>query len=138
MKFALICATSIFVSGLTLFSGFGLGTILMPAFALFFPVELAVAMTAVVHFSNNIFKLILLGRKSDLRVVLRFGLPAMLAAFVGARMLVGLSLMAPLTRYEAFGHLWEIMPLKLVVAVLMVGFALFETIPRLSQMTFSG
>ena len=30
-------------SGLTLYSGFGLGTVLLPAFALFFPVEVAVA-----------------------------------------------------------------------------------------------
>jgi uncharacterized protein len=35
--------------GLTLFSGFGLGTLLMPVIALFFPVEVAVAITAVVH-----------------------------------------------------------------------------------------
>jgi hypothetical protein len=35
------------VSGLTLFPGFGLGTLLMPAFALFFPIEVAVAATAI-------------------------------------------------------------------------------------------
>jgi hypothetical protein len=35
-------------SGLTLFSGFGLGTVLMPAFAVFFPVPTAIAATAVV------------------------------------------------------------------------------------------
>jgi hypothetical protein len=32
-----IAATALVVSGLTLFSGFGLGTILMPVFALFSP-----------------------------------------------------------------------------------------------------
>ena len=31
-----LCA--LLVSGLTLFSGFGLGTLLMPVFALFFPI----------------------------------------------------------------------------------------------------
>ena len=36
-------------SSLTFFSGFGLGTLLLPAFALFYPIELAVASTAVVH-----------------------------------------------------------------------------------------
>jgi hypothetical protein len=44
-----IAATALIVSGLTLFSGFGLGTILMPAFALFFPLTVAIAATAVVH-----------------------------------------------------------------------------------------
>jgi len=37
------------VSGLTLFSGFGLGTLLMPTFVLFFPIEVAVAATAIVY-----------------------------------------------------------------------------------------
>jgi uncharacterized membrane protein YfcA len=133
----LICAVSLLVSGLTLFSGFGLGTILMPAFALFFPVETAVAMTAIVHFSNNLFKLALLGRKADWRVTLRFGLPAMLAAFLGARMLVGLSQMTPLFHYMAFNRVWQVTALKLVVAALMAGFALFESMPSLARISFS-
>lgn len=43
MSYLLICATALLVSGLTLFSGFGLGTLLIPVFALFFPVEVAAA-----------------------------------------------------------------------------------------------
>jgi len=62
MSYIIICATALLVSGLTLFSGFGLGTILMPAFALFFPIEMAVAATAVVHGASNIFKIIMVGR----------------------------------------------------------------------------
>ncbi len=38
MDYALITLISLVVSGLILFSGFGLGTLLKPAFALFFPV----------------------------------------------------------------------------------------------------
>jgi hypothetical protein len=51
MSYLIICVVAFAVSGLTLFSGFGLGTLLMPAFALFFPV--AVAATAVVHLANE-------------------------------------------------------------------------------------
>ncbi len=80
MDYALITLTSLVVSGLTLFSGFGLGTLLMPAFALFFPVPTAIAATAVVHLANNLFKLGLVGRQADWRVVARFSLPAALAA----------------------------------------------------------
>lgn len=71
-----ICLVSLAVSGLTLFSGFGLGTVLMPVMAVFFPIETAVAITAVVHFANNDFKLLLFGRQADYQVVLRFGIPA--------------------------------------------------------------
>lgn len=41
-------------AGLTFFSGFGLGTVLMPVLAVFFSVELATMMTAVVHLLNNL------------------------------------------------------------------------------------
>lgn len=76
MELLSIAVVALLASGLTLFSGFGLGTILTPVFALFFPVTLAVAATAVVHFANNLFKLALLARAADWAVVLRFGVPA--------------------------------------------------------------
>jgi len=79
VDYVLITLTSLFVSGLTLFSGFGLGTLLTPAFAVFFPVPTAIATTAVVHLSNNLFKLALVGKQADWRVVARFSLPAALA-----------------------------------------------------------
>lgn len=43
LKYVLITLIALVVSGLTLFSGFGLGTVLMPAFAVFFPVPTAIA-----------------------------------------------------------------------------------------------
>jgi uncharacterized membrane protein YfcA len=87
MSYIVICIVALVVSGLTLFSGFGLGTLLMPAFALFFPVEIAVGATAVVHLANNIFKAVLVGRKADFGIVLKFALPAAAAAVLGALLL---------------------------------------------------
>ncbi len=57
-------------------SGFGIGTILRPVFALCFPVPLAVAATAVVHVANNLFKFGLMAKQADWQVVARFGIPA--------------------------------------------------------------
>ena len=37
MEYVVVCLVALGASALTLFSGFGLGTVLMPAFALFFP-----------------------------------------------------------------------------------------------------
>ena len=68
MELVLIGIAALLVSGLTLFSGFGLGTVLMPVFALFFPLPLAIAATAVVHFANNIFKFGLMAKLADWRV----------------------------------------------------------------------
>lgn len=56
MDYLIISAVAFVVSGVTLFSGFGLGTVLMPTFALFFPLPVAIAATAVVHLANNVFK----------------------------------------------------------------------------------
>ena len=43
MDMAIIAVVAALASALTLYSGFGLGTILLPAFALFFPAPVAVA-----------------------------------------------------------------------------------------------
>ncbi len=126
MDYALITLTSLFVSGLTLFSGFGLGTLLTPAFALFFPVPTAIAATAVVHLSNNLFKLALVGKQADWRVVARFSLPAALAALVGASVLVGFAELPALMSYELSGRTVEITPVKLVIGSLIVVFASLE------------
>jgi len=89
MDYIVACLVALLVSALTLFSGFGLGTVLMPAFALFFPVPVAIAATAVVHLANNLFKVSLVGRKANWLVVVKFALPGAAAAIVDvARLLV--------------------------------------------------
>lgn len=135
MSYLVICLTAFLASGLTLFSGFGLGTLLLPAMAIFFPIDIAIALTAIVHLLNNLFKFALLGRHADKVTVLRFGLPAVLAALIGARLLLWLSHLPPLLTYQFFGLQLQVMPVKLVVACLMVFFALFELIPRLAALS---
>lgn len=133
MNYIVICATAFAASGLTFFSGFGLGTLLMPAFSLFFPVGEAVALTAVVHSLNGLFKLALVGRSADWKVVLRFGLPAIAASLAGAWALVWLSGFPPVYSYAAFGRVWEVMPVKMVIGLLLLAFGALEAIPRLSE-----
>ena len=53
MEILIISVVAFFAAILTFFSGFGLGTILTPVMMIFFPVEIAVAFTGIVHFSNN-------------------------------------------------------------------------------------
>lgn len=81
MEYIIIPLVALLASALTFFSGFGLGTILLPAFGLFFPIEIAIALTAIVHFLNNIFKLGLVFKNIDKKVVLGFGVPALLFHF---------------------------------------------------------
>jgi uncharacterized membrane protein YfcA len=117
---------ALLASALTLFSGFGLGTLLMPVVALFFPLELAIAMTAMVHLANNLFKIGMLGRKADSSVLMKFGLPAIAAAFVGAALLTYLGELNPIYEYQAFGSNRQVSALKLVIGVLIISFVILE------------
>ena len=136
MDILIVCIVALLASVLTFFSGFGLGTLLLPAFALFMPVEHAIAMTAVVHLLNGLFKLALLRRHIDVRVLLRFGLPAVLAAVLGAWLLSALGTLPALHAYTAFGHRFEILPLKLVIGMLLLLFAMIELLPKLRDLEF--
>jgi uncharacterized protein len=136
MDFLFIAVVSLLVSLLTFFSGFGLGTLLLPAFVLFMPVELAVAATAVVHLANNVFKAALVGRHADREVVWRFILPAALCALLGAALLVRLAELEPLLRYDWAGRTHAVTTVKLVVAGLMILFALFDLIPGMDRLAF--
>ena len=137
MSYLVICVVAFLASGLTFFSGFGLGTLLLPAFALFFPIELAVSLTAVVHFLNGLFKLALIGRQAAWSVVLWFGLPAIAAAFVGAWLLARLSDVPPVFSYSAFGTQLHVTPVKLVVGSALLLFASLELSDRFRQLSFS-
>ncbi len=126
MDHLLIALVAFLVSGLTLFSGFGLGTLLMPAFAIVFPVPTAIGATAVVHLANNLFKLALLGRRAAWPVVLRFGLPAALAASLGASLLVGFAGLGTLVTWSLQDTTFEVTAVKLVIGLLIVVFAVLE------------
>ncbi len=119
---------------LTFFSGFGLGTLLLPVFAVFFPVDIAIALTGLVHFLNNIFKLILIGRHAERHIVLDFGIPSVGGAFAGAWFLLYLSDIEPLATYILGGHIFYVTPVKLIIAILMAVFALFEIVPSLTKL----
>lgn len=136
MDVIIISIVSLLVSILTFFSGFGLGTLLLPAFAWFVPVELAVAATAVVHFANNLFKAALVGRHADRRVLLKFIVPAALCSFLGAALLMRLGDADPLSAYALFGRTYEVTLVKLVIAALMIVFALFDLIPAMGKLGF--
>jgi uncharacterized protein len=137
MDLVLVSLAALAASGLTLFSGFGLGTLLMPVFALFFPVEVAIAQTALVHFANNLFKVWLFAGRADWRIVLLFGIPAFVASYFGAKSLLWLSDLEPLATYTLLGRELAIQPVKLVVAMLLATFSVLELRPSFGRLTIS-
>lgn len=108
----------------------------MPVFALFFPIEIAVALTAVVHLLNNLLKLALFAKQVARKVVLQFGIPAIGAAFLGARLLLWLAGLQPVFSYRLQSVTYHVMPVKLVVAILMLWFAVIESMPASRGLSF--
>ncbi len=136
MEIIIIPLVAFIVSILTFFSGFGLGTILTPAFMLFFPIELSIGLTGIVHFLNNLFKLFLVGKNANKEILIRFGIPAIVAAFIGAWVLVQIPTSQVLYSYSAFGKLIEVSVLKFTMALLLAFFAVLDLVPFLNRIQF--
>ncbi len=137
MEIIVIAIVSFLVAILTFFSGFGLGTILTPVFMLFFPVELAIALTGLVHFFNNVFKIILVGKNADKKVLRNFGIPAVIFSFFGAWLLLHIPDAKALFSYQLMGNTYEVYPVKFIISVLLIFFALMDLIPAFQRLQFS-
>lgn len=135
--YALIIVVAFGASLLTLYSGFGLGTLLLPAFALFAPLPVAIAATAVVHLANNLFKGALLARAADFKVLSRFLPTAVIAAFAGAWLLGELAHLDAWGSYRVAGREFVIAPVKCVIGAVILAFVLIEGHPRIKNLQLS-
>ena len=103
---------------------------------IFFPVNLAIGLTGIVHFLNNLFKLLLVGRKADKQVLIRFGIPAVIAALLGSYLLLNITELKPLFAYQMFGRTFEVFPVKFIISLLLITFATIDLIPYFSKLQF--
>lgn len=136
MELLLIGVVALLASGLTFFSGFGLGTLLTPVFLLFFPPLEAIAMTAVVHFVNNIFKFGLMAKSVAWPLILKFGVPAIFGAFIGAKLLTQLSEYDQVLYRVPIGAGHDVTTINFIIGLLILFFALFELNKRLKSIRF--
>ena len=130
--YILIALTVLIGAGLTFVSGFGLGTLMLPVFSLFFPLEVAIGATAIVHVSNNIFKFGFVAKDIHFSTWLRFGIPALIFASIGGYFMLYLSVRGTLFTYSILDKTMEVSTLKLVIGCLMVFFAWVDWSPRFS------
>jgi uncharacterized membrane protein YfcA len=136
VEYLIICITSFLISIVTLFSGFGLGTVLMPVFAIFFPLPVAIASVAVVHLANNLFKAILVGKYAKSSVVIKFGIPAALTSALGAYLLSFFSNSPPLFSYRIYGPEIKVSIIGIIVGSMVMFSSIFELVPRFSRLSF--
>jgi uncharacterized membrane protein YfcA len=76
---------------------------------------------------------VLVGRHAKVSVALRFGVPAVLAAFAGARVLAWVSDLPTVLSYQIAGRTFSIMPIKVLIAVLMIAFAVLDLSRRFEK-----
>jgi uncharacterized protein len=125
MEYAIVGIVACLGSLLSFMSGFGLGTLLLPAFLLFFPADVAVLGTAVVHMANNLFKLVLVGKHANKAMLWRFGITSVIGALLGAS-LIGFIPKSTLWSYSLLGYSFESTLLSCVFGCLVVFFAFYE------------
>ncbi len=136
MDLILPCVVALLASILTFFSGFGLGTLLLPAFALIVPIQDAILLTALVHMLNNLFKLVLIGKQVAFDLALKFSLFTIPASLLGSYALDYLDEINPIKIYRLGAELHEITFIKLIIGIFMIVFAGFEIIPRWKAFQF--
>lgn len=118
---------------LSFFCGFGLGTLLLPAFMLFFPAQAAIAATAVVHMANNLFKLALIGRHAHWPTIKTFGSLSVVGALSGSWLLVKMAHIDLQFSYAIGTMNLETNVIRMVIAGIILVFAIIEVSPVLNR-----
>jgi len=113
-------------SGIALFSGFGLSTALVPAFALLFPLPLAIAAVAVVHLTSSAVRLVVMRDAIEARTALRFAVPAVIGALLGALLLDALGELPALFSYRLAGIVRQPTLVDLAVGTSIVALTAYE------------
>jgi len=133
LSYFAVLAAALSGAFLSFFCGFGLGTLLLPAFMLFFPAQIAVAATAVVHMANNIFKLFLVGKHAHWPTIRSFGVASVVGAVLGAWSLQWLAGMNDSIDFSFLDQSFQTDSIRILLAIIIFTFALIEISPALEK-----
>jgi hypothetical protein len=91
MDIVYIALLTILASGIGTITGFGTSTILIPILLFYLPLPETLLVVGVIHFSGDIWKMILFRKGFDWKLVLTFGISGIIASFLGARIVFSAS-----------------------------------------------
>lgn len=126
MDIVILSIIAFLIALLTFFSSFGLSTLLTPFLMIYYPTEEAIIYTGIIHLVNNLFKLLLVGRKINYTIFFQFGITAIIAAFLGSWLLLQIPTGTSLFTYTLWGKEYQIELLKLLIAILLICLAFVE------------
>lgn len=119
----------------TFYSGFGLGTILLPVFALVLPAPTAIAATAIVHLANSLFKAALLRQAANWAIAWRFALFAVPASALGALALGALAQASAPVRWGVGPVRFEPSAAGLAAGLMLLGLTALELTPWFQRLS---
>jgi len=67
-------------------SGFGISTLMVPVMLFFLPLPLTLLFVGIVHWFGDVWKIFLFKKGFNWRILLAFGIPGVIASFIGARL----------------------------------------------------
>lgn len=137
MLFILPIIVSFLASILTFFSGFWIWTILLPVFAVFFPLNLAIAMTWIVHLLNNLFKFFLIWKAFNKNIVLKLWITWIIWSIIWAYLFLQLSKLNISIDFNFFWEIFKTNIFNIVIWVLLIIFSILEISPRFAKIKFS-
>lgn len=91
MEIIYIALLTIVASGIGTITGFGTSTILIPILLFYLPLPETLLVVGVIHFSGDIWKIILFRKGFDWKLVLTFGITGIITSFLGARIVFSAS-----------------------------------------------
>jgi len=133
LSYVIVVLAALTGAFLSFFCGFGLGTLLLPAFMLFFPAQVAIAATALVHMANNVFKLMLVGKHAHWPTIRTFGTLSVAGALLGAWLLGSMAHLDIEISYTIGSRLFETNAIRIVIACIILAFAIIEISPVLDH-----
>jgi uncharacterized membrane protein YfcA len=87
MELLLILVVVVIASGVGTLTGFGLSTIMIPVMVLFYPMPETLLFVGIVHWFNDLWKLLLFREGIRWKLILSFGVPGIIATILGARLI---------------------------------------------------
>lgn len=80
----LLAALTFVAAAVGTLTGFGTSTIMVPVLALFFPIPVTLLFVGIIHLMGNVWKMALFRGGLDWRLILAFGIPGIVASYLGA------------------------------------------------------
>lgn len=112
MEIFLVSLLTVFASALGTVSGFGISTLMVPVMLLFLPYAETLLFVGVVHWFGDVSKLFLFKKGLNWKILLAFGIPGIIAAYIGATLTFQISTVI----------------LSRVVGIFLIAYVLFLTI----------